>query len=73
MYGFHLLLSDLYTHVQVQHPGVQELMMTDIRNLKTFAAYLQKTDIKFDLVSVVQEVEKQVFLTESEYVVKYQG
>jgi aarF domain-containing kinase len=46
--------------VKVQHPGVQELMMTDIRNLKTFAAYLQKTDIKFDLVSVVQEVEKQV-------------
>lgn len=46
--------------VKVQHPGVQEIMMTDIRNLKTFAAYLQKTDIKFDLVSVVQEMEKQV-------------
>ncbi|KAH9290786.1 hypothetical protein KI387_034903, partial [Taxus chinensis] len=46
--------------VKVQHPGVQELMMTDIHNLKSFAAYLQKTELKFDLVSVVQEIEKQV-------------
>ncbi|GLJ36723.1 hypothetical protein SUGI_0739180 [Cryptomeria japonica] len=46
--------------VKVQHPGVQELMMTDIQNLKSFAAYLQKTELKFDLVSVVQEIEKQV-------------
>eukprot|EP00252_Welwitschia_mirabilis_P008566 TRINITY_DN20506_c0_g1_i2.p1 TRINITY_DN20506_c0_g1~~TRINITY_DN20506_c0_g1_i2.p1 ORF type:complete len:322 (-),score=64.78 TRINITY_DN20506_c0_g1_i2:248-1213(-) len=35
-------------------------MMTDIRNLKAFAAYLQRTDIKFDLISVVEEIEKQV-------------
>lgn len=46
--------------VKVQHPGVQTLMMTDIRNLQAFALYIQKTDIKFDLYSVTKEMEKQI-------------
>ncbi|KAI8018111.1 putative aarF domain-containing protein kinase 1 [Camellia lanceoleosa] len=46
--------------VKVQHPGVQELMMTDIRNLQAFALYMQKTDIKFDLFSITKEMEKQI-------------
>lgn len=46
--------------VKVQHPGVQNLMMTDIRNLQAFALYMQKTDIKFDLYSVTKEMEKQI-------------
>ncbi|KAH8486768.1 hypothetical protein H0E87_025685 [Populus deltoides] len=46
--------------VKVQHPGVQDLMMTDIYNLQAFALYMQKTDIKFDLYSVTKEMEKQI-------------
>ncbi|XP_054807134.1 uncharacterized protein LOC129309548 isoform X2 [Prosopis cineraria] len=46
--------------VKVQHPGVQDLMMTDIHNLQAFALYMQKTDIKFDLYSVTKEMEKQI-------------
>ncbi|KAK6924724.1 ABC1 atypical kinase-like domain [Dillenia turbinata] len=46
--------------VKVQHPGVQELMMTDIHNLQALALYMQKTDIKFDLYSVTKEIEKQI-------------
>ncbi|KAJ6888844.1 hypothetical protein NC652_029824, partial [Populus alba x Populus x berolinensis] len=46
--------------VKVQHPGVQDLMMTDIHNLQAFALYMQKTDIKFDLFSVTKEMEKQI-------------
>ncbi|KAI5664962.1 hypothetical protein M9H77_24285 [Catharanthus roseus] len=46
--------------VKVQHPGVQDLMMTDIRNLQAFALYMQKTDIKFDLYSITKEMEKQI-------------
>ncbi|GAB4859538.1 hypothetical protein Ancab_011006 [Ancistrocladus abbreviatus] len=45
--------------VKVQHPGVEELMMTDIHNLQSFALYLQKTDINFDLYSVTKEMKKQ--------------
>lgn len=46
--------------VKVQHPGIQDLMMTDIRNLQAFALYMQKTDVKFDLFSVTKEMEKQI-------------
>ncbi|KAB2073096.1 hypothetical protein ES319_A07G060600v1 [Gossypium barbadense] len=46
--------------VKVQHPGILDLMMTDIRNLQAFALYIQKTDIKFDLFSVTKEMEKQI-------------
>ncbi|MCD7448064.1 hypothetical protein HAX54_037766 [Datura stramonium] len=46
--------------VKVQHPGVQELMMTDIHNLQAFALYLQKMDITFDLYSLTKEVETQI-------------
>lgn len=45
----------------MQHPGVQQLMMIDIHNLKAFVLFLQKTDIKFDLFSLTKEIEKQVF------------
>ncbi|GMN64390.1 hypothetical protein TIFTF001_033457 [Ficus carica] len=46
--------------VKVQHPGIQDLMMTDIHNLQAFALYMQKTDIKFDLYSITKEMEKQI-------------
>ncbi|CAA7037290.1 unnamed protein product [Microthlaspi erraticum] len=46
--------------VKVQHPGVERLMMTDIRNLQLFALFMQKTDVKFDLFSVTKEIEKQI-------------
>ncbi|XP_062170683.1 uncharacterized protein LOC133876419 isoform X1 [Alnus glutinosa] len=46
--------------VKVQHPGIQDLMMTDIRNLQAFALCMQKTDIKFDLFSITKEMEKQI-------------
>ncbi|XP_010555529.1 PREDICTED: uncharacterized protein LOC104825002 isoform X1 [Tarenaya hassleriana] len=46
--------------VKVQHPGVEKLMMTDIRNLQVFALYMQKTDIKFDLYSITKEMETQI-------------
>ncbi|KAL1363767.1 hypothetical protein HN51_011950 [Arachis hypogaea] len=46
--------------VKVQHPGVQDIMMTDIHNLQAFALYMQKTDIKFDLYSITKEMETQI-------------
>ncbi|KAL0645908.1 hypothetical protein Bca4012_044199 [Brassica carinata] len=46
--------------VKVQHPGIEKLMMTDIRNLQLFALYVQRTDIKFDLYSITKEMETQI-------------
>lgn len=51
-----------YVAVKVQHPGVEELMMTDIRNLKAFAAFVRRFDVKFDMLSVLCELEEQVGL-----------
>lgn len=45
---------------QVQHPGAHELMMTDIRNHKYFASFLQRFDVHFDLISILEELEEQV-------------
>lgn len=64
--------------VKVQHPGVQDLMMTDIHNLQAFALYMQKTDIKFDLFSVTKEMEKQIgyefdFVREADAMEKIRG
>jgi predicted unusual protein kinase regulating ubiquinone biosynthesis (AarF/ABC1/UbiB family) len=47
---------------QVQHPGAHELMMTDIRNQKMFAAFLQRFDVQFDILSILDELEHQVEL-----------
>ncbi|KVH98157.1 Protein kinase-like domain-containing protein [Cynara cardunculus var. scolymus] len=52
--------SKLDVVVKVQHPGVQDLMMTDLQNLKAFALCIQKTDVKFDFFSVCKEMEKQI-------------
>ncbi|KAL2612142.1 hypothetical protein R1flu_023834 [Riccia fluitans] len=46
--------------VKVQHPGAHELMMTDIRNQKIFAHFLQRFDLHFDLMSIMEELEQQV-------------
>ncbi|KAG0589957.1 hypothetical protein KC19_1G059800 [Ceratodon purpureus] len=46
--------------VKVQHPGAHELMMTDIRNQKVFASFLQRFDVQFDLISILDELEEQV-------------
>ncbi|MCO5578818.1 hypothetical protein L7F22_032665 [Adiantum nelumboides] len=48
--------------VKVQHPGIEELMMTDIHNIRAFAALIRRFDLKFDTMSVVDELEEQVGL-----------
>lgn len=46
--------------VKVQHPQAYELMMIDIRNQKVFASFLQRFDVPFDLISILDELEEQV-------------
>lgn len=35
--------------------------MTDIRNQKVFASFLQRFDVQFDLISILDELEEQVY------------
>lgn len=59
IFSLDCLFLVLICNNQVQHPGVQELMMTDICNLKAFAAFVRRFDVKFDMLSVLHELEEQ--------------
>jgi predicted unusual protein kinase regulating ubiquinone biosynthesis (AarF/ABC1/UbiB family) len=48
--------------VKIQYPDALSMMSSDLRNLKTLSAFLSKTEIKFDLVSAVDELQKQIHL-----------
>lgn len=48
--------------IQVQYPDAQQTMMTDLTSIRRWAGFLQKTEIKFDMLSAVDELSKQVHL-----------
>ncbi|GIL52831.1 hypothetical protein Vafri_8592 [Volvox africanus] len=48
--------------VKVQYPGALPVMVSDLKNIRAAAFYLSKTEIKFDLVSAVDELNKQIRL-----------
>lgn len=47
---------------QVQYPDALPVMTGDLRNIRAAAFYLSKTELKFDLVSAVDELNKQIRL-----------
>ena len=54
-------LSERLPHAwQVQYPGCLPTMMLDLTHIRVFANYLRHTEIKFDLVSAVDELAGQV-------------
>lgn len=48
--------------VKVQYPGALQTMTLDLVNLRSVSAFLQKTELQFDLVSAVDELQKQIHL-----------
>ena len=44
----------------MQYPDAQQTMMTDLTSIRRWAGFLQKTEIKFDMLSAVDELSKQV-------------
>ncbi len=53
-------LREIVESVQVQYPDALQTMLTDLRSIRNWAGYLQKTEIKFDMLSAVDELAKQV-------------
>lgn len=45
---------------QVQYPGAERVMMSDLRNLKTLAWFLQKFELNFDILSSLRELSRQI-------------
>ncbi len=48
--------------MQVQYPEALPVMMGDLKQIRRFSLLLQKTEIKFDLLSAVDELATQVKL-----------
>lgn len=48
--------------VKIQYPGALQTMSLDLVNLRGVSAFLQKTELQFDLVSAVDELQKQIHL-----------
>ncbi|KAI8476233.1 MAG: ABC1/COQ8 ser/thr kinase [Monoraphidium minutum] len=48
--------------VKVQYPDALQVMSEDLVNLRTISAFLSKTELKFDLVSAVDELQRQIHL-----------
>lgn len=48
--------------VKIQYPGALQTMSLDLVNLRSVSAFLQKTELRFDLLSAVEELQKQIHL-----------
>jgi len=48
--------------LQVQYPDALSVMMGDLKQIRRFAGFIQKTEIKFDMLSAVDELAGQVEL-----------
>ena len=48
--------------VKLQYPDALKVMKQDLGNIRKWAAFLSKTEIKFDMVSGVDELQRQIEL-----------
>lgn len=56
------LPSDGVVAVKVQYPNALPTMSLDLSNLRLLSAFLSKTELKFDMLSAVDELAKQIRL-----------
>eukprot|EP00210_Caulerpa_lentillifera_P006027 g5760.t1 len=54
--------TDGMVAIKVQYPDALEIMKQDLGNIRTWAKFLSKTEIQFDMVSAVDELQKQIEL-----------
>jgi predicted unusual protein kinase regulating ubiquinone biosynthesis (AarF/ABC1/UbiB family) len=46
--------------VKIQYPNAEKLMVGDLKNLRFLAEFLQRTELKFDVLSAIKELQKQI-------------
>lgn len=46
--------------IKIQYPNAERLMVNDLNNLRNLAEFLQRTELKFDLLSAIKELQKQI-------------
>lgn len=48
--------------LKLQHPRMEQLMMSDLANFRALGEILQRTELKFDLIRPVRELRRQLAL-----------
>lgn len=46
--------------VKVQYPDAERLMTRDLRNLRVLAEFLQRAELKFDILSAIKELQRGI-------------
>ncbi len=46
--------------VKLQYPGVEVRMRRDLRNIRALAEFLQRLELKFDMLSAIKELQRQI-------------
>jgi len=46
--------------VKVQYPNAEKLMTSDLKNLRALAEFLQRTELKFDVLSAIKELQSRI-------------
>lgn len=46
--------------IKIQYPNAEYLMKGDLRNLRALAEFLQRTELKFDLLTCIVELQKRI-------------
>ena len=46
--------------VKLQYPGVEVRMRRDLRNIRALAEFLQRIELKFDMLSAIKELQRQI-------------
>lgn len=46
--------------IKIQYPNAEKLMVGDLKNLRGLAEFLQRTELKFDILSAIKELQKQI-------------
>lgn len=46
--------------VKIQYPSAEKLMVGDLKNLRFLAEFLQRTELKFDILSAIKELQKRI-------------
>lgn len=46
--------------IKIQYPGAEVVMKNDLMNLRILAEFLQRTELKFDVLSAIKELQKNI-------------
>ena len=46
--------------IKIQYPNADSVMKEDLRNLRVLAEFLQRTELKFDLLTCIVELQKRI-------------